>query len=177
MRLAAFTLLLLAACGSPEQPKTVTVQPLPTTSASQETTTQAALPQATATPKGDTAPEVLAPGKVTIVTFFASWCFPCKKSIPEIDALYAKHSGRVAAIGIGEDDDESDMRAYVAVLHPSFTMLFDSAKAKAGRWKPTTMPTTYIVDKHGMLRFTHAGYHDGEDATFETEVQSLVAEP
>ena len=165
--------MLVVACGSPEQPKTVTVQPLPTTPAPQEST---ALPQSTP-PKGDTAPEVLASGKVTVVHFFASWCAPCKKSIPEIDALYAKHAGRVAAIGIDEDDERADMDAFVASTRASFTVLFDSAKAKASRWKPTTMPTTYVVDKHGMLRYTHAGYHDGEAATLETEVQSLLAEP
>jgi len=169
-------LVLLAACGSPEQPKSVTVQPLPSTSATQDTT-QAALPQPTTPPKGDTAPEVLAPGKVTVVHFFASWCAPCAKAIPELDALYAKHTGHVAAVGIGEDDDEADMRAFVASTHASFTILFDSAKAKASRWKPQSMPTTYIVDKHGMLRYTHAGYHDGEAATLETEVKSLLAEP
>lgn len=173
MRLLA--LALLVACGSPEQPKTVTVQPLPATPTPD--TSQAVLEQAPATPKGDRAPEVIAAGKVTVVHFFASWCAPCKKSIPELDALYAKHSGRVAAVGIGEDDDESDMRAFVASEHASFTVLFDSAKAKAGRWKPATMPTTYVVDKHGMLRYTHAGYHDGDAATLETEVQSLLAEP
>jgi thiol-disulfide isomerase/thioredoxin len=175
VRPLAFAIVLVA-CGSPEQPKSVTVQPLPATPVAPDTS-QAALPQPTATPKGDTAPEVLAPGKVTVVHFFASWCAPCAKAIPELDALYAKHTGRVATVGIGEDDDESDMRAFVANTHASFTMLFDSAKSKASRWKPTTMPTTYIVDKHGMLRYTHAGYHDGEASTLETEVQALLAEP
>jgi thiol-disulfide isomerase/thioredoxin len=168
--------VFLAACGAQEQPKTVTVQPLPTTTATEEPT-QATLPQPTATPKGDTAPEVLAPNRVTVVHFFASWCAPCRKSIPDLDALYAKHTGHVAAIGIGEDDDESDMRAFAANAHASFTVLWDSAKAKAGRWKPNTMPTTYVVDKHGMLRYTHAGYREGDRATLETEVQSLLAEP
>ena len=148
--------VLLVACGSPEPAKSVTVQPLPTTPAPQETS-QTALSQPTATPKGDTAPEVLAPGKVTVVHFFASWCAPCAKAIPELDALYAKHTGRVAAVGIGEDDDETDMRAFVAHTHASFTMLWDSAKSKASRWKPQTMPTTYVVDKHGMLLISCKG--------------------
>jgi len=170
----ALCVLFLFDCGSPAPAKSVTVQPLPPTPTSDAS--QAVLTQP-GPPKGDTAPEVLAPGKVTVVHFFASWCAPCTKSIPELDALYAKHSGRIAAIGIGEDDDESDMRAFVANLHASFTMLFDSARAKAGRWKPATMPTTYVVDKHGQLRYTHAGYHDGEDSTLETEVRTLLAEP
>jgi thiol-disulfide isomerase/thioredoxin len=151
------------------------VQPLP--ASPQSDSSQAALPQQNAAPKGDNAPEVLAPGKVTVVHFFASWCAPCTKSIPDLQTLYAKHGGHVAAIGVGEDDDESDMRSFIATTRASFTILFDSAKAKAGLWKPATMPTTYVIDRHGWLRYTHAGYHDGEGATLETEVASLLAEP
>jgi hypothetical protein len=39
------------------------------------------------------------------------------------------------------------------------------------------MPSTYVIDKHGSLRFTHSGYHDGEGSTLEAEVKSLLAEP
>jgi thiol-disulfide isomerase/thioredoxin len=122
------------------------------------------------------APEVFAPGKVTLVHFFASWCTPCVKSMPELDAIYKRHHGLVAVIGLSEDDDERDMRAFVATTGVVFTVLWDGAKAKASRWRPSTMPATYVVDKHGSTRFTHAGYRDGDGDALETEVQSLLAE-
>ena len=80
-------------------------------------------------------------------------------------------------VAVGEDDDEADMRSFVAHVGASFTVLWDSAKAKASRWRIATMPTTYVIDKHGSLRFTHAGYNDGARGSVDGEVRSLLAEP
>lgn len=171
----AFVVCLgLAACGAPARPVTVTVPP-PESSAAVPVTPVAAAP--TEDERSSTiAPEIFASGKVTLVHFFASWCAPCAKSMPELDALYKKHGGRVAVVAIGEDDDESDMRAYVSQLGVMFTVLFDAAKAKATRWRPQTMPTTFVVDARGGVRFTHAGYRDGDADTLEAEVTRLLAE-
>ncbi len=176
MKRLAIAMTFAIACGESKPPATVTV-PLPVTSPAMAIDTPSALSQPKEAPSADAAPEVLAPGKVTVVHFFASWCAPCAKSLPELEALYTAHHGKVAVIGVGEDDDEPDMRAFVARAQASYTVLWDSAKAKASRWRPSTMPTTFVVDKRGMLRFTHAGYHDAESETLETEVQSLLAEP
>lgn len=171
--------VVLVACGGAQTPTptvTVVVAPLPVV-------TQAAVappPPSTTNDVGygaTAAPEVFAPGKVTIVHFFASWCMPCTKAMPELDALYQRHHGHVAMIGIGEDDDESSMRAFVAHVGVVFTVLWDSAKGRASRWRPSTMPTTYVIDARGALRFTHAGYHDGDADTLESEVKGLLAAP
>jgi thiol-disulfide isomerase/thioredoxin len=164
---------LCVACGGTKAPATVTVEPLPP----HVTTDAPPLVQPTIPPNADAAPEVLAPGKVTLVHFFASWCMPCAKAMPDLDAIYTAHHGHVAVIGVGEDDDEPEMRAFVAQLRTTYTVLWDSAKSKASRWRLTVMPTTFVIDKHGALRFTHAGYADGARDTIETEVQSLLAEP
>ncbi len=173
MKRLAFAALCVA-CGGSKAPATVTVLPLPVASA--QIATDAPLAP-TAAPNADAAPEVLAPGKVTLVHFFASWCMPCAKAMPDLDAVYTAHHGHVAVLGVGEDDDEPDMRAFVAQLHTTYTVLWDSAKSKATRWRVNTMPTTFVIDKHGSLRFTHAGYADGARDTIESEVRSLLAEP
>lgn len=175
MNRVAFAALCVA-CGGAPAPATVTVQPV-AASAHVESDAPAPLAQPTTAPNADTAPEVLAPGKVTVVHFFASWCAPCAKAMPELDGIYTAHRGRVAVIGVGEDDEEPDMRAFVAQLPTTYTVLWDSAKSKASRWRVNAMPTTFIIDKRGALRFTHLGYADGARDTSETEVRSLLAEP
>jgi len=174
---ALLVLLGICACTSSTAPTvaTVTVAPpaaLP--SAQPESPPEPALvdPPSDTTP----APEVFAQGKVTLVHFFASWCDPCKKSMPMLDDFYKSHAGRVAVVAIGEDDDEADMRAFVSQKAIVFPVLWDHAKSRAMRWHPTTMPTTFVVDKHGALRYTHAGYRDEDGDTLQSEIKGLLAE-
>jgi cytochrome c biogenesis protein CcmG/thiol:disulfide interchange protein DsbE len=169
-------LLLFAACGAQPTPATVTVAPPVVTSATPEEPPVGTLQTFAERADVPAAPEVLAAGKVTVVHFFASWCFPCKKSLPDLDALYKLHGGRVAVVAIGEDDDEADMRSFVTSAGVVYTVLWDSAKAKATRWHPSAMPTTYVVDKRGGIRFTHVGYRDEDAKTLEGEVAGLLAE-
>jgi thiol-disulfide isomerase/thioredoxin len=177
VRVALFAgaVIVVVACGGSEtHVATVTVPApsvLPTVTAE-----PAPPPMPTYGEVGPAAPEVLAPSKVTLVHFFASWCMPCTKSLPQLDAVYRRHAGRVAVIAVGEDDDEADMRSFVSQIGVVYTVLWDSAKAKASRWRVNTMPVTYVVDKHGALRFTHAGYREGDAETLEKEAATLLAE-
>ncbi len=168
--------LALVACGSPGPPPTVTVLPLATVAATETVVPPPSPPTHDVAAGASAAPEILAPGKVTLVHFFASWCTPCVKSMPDLEVIYKRHGGRVAIVAFGEDDDEGDMRRFVAQVGVVFTVLWDGAKARAMRWRPSTMPATYVVDKRGSTRFTHAGYRDGDGDTLEAEVESLLAE-
>lgn len=166
---------IVLACGAPAQkPTTITVEPLPTPQATATMSGTITMPQ---TPPANAAPEVLVPGRVTIVHFFASWCLPCAKEMPALDALAAKLSARVAIIAFGEDDDVSDMHAFAQKLGVHFNVIWDGDKTKATLWHPSSMPTTFIVDRHGALRFTHAGFHDDDGAEIEKEARLLLDEP
>ena len=51
--------------------------------------------------------------------------------------------------------------------------LIDKGHKVADVWKPPSMPTTIVVDKKGIIRHIHTGYHDGEEATLEKEIKAL----
>src|SRR3712207_7762586 len=55
-----------------------------------------------------------------------------------------------------------------------YTTLFRSGHAIASRWNVKNMPTTFIVDGTGTVRFIHAGYHDGETVAMEKELNELM---
>jgi hypothetical protein len=44
----------------------------------------------------------------------------------------------------------------------------------AGKWQPKSMPASFIVDRKGIVRFAHLGYHDGDEVEIEREVKSLL---
>ncbi len=114
-------------------------------------------------------------GKVLIVDFWATWCEPCKKSFPKLQDLYTKFkTSGMDLIAVSEDDENSGIQDFGTTFGAKFPLVWDDGKAIAGKWKPKSMPSTFIVDKKGIVRFVHFGYHDGEEGEIEKEVKSLL---
>jgi peroxiredoxin len=115
-------------------------------------------------------------GKVVIVDFWATWCEPCKVSFPKYQALLGKYDGDLAVIGISEDDEPEGIAEFAKDTGVEFVLAWDRDKRIAERYKPEAMPTGYVIDKEGLVRYVHAGYHEGDEATIERQVKSLIAE-
>ncbi len=116
----------------------------------------------------------LAPGKVTIVDFWATWCEPCKKSFPKYQELYVKYKAsglEIAAVSV--DDEKGEIPAFAKTHGAKFPVGWDNGKKIADKWKPENMPSAYIVDKQGVVRHVHKGYHDGEEKEIEKELKAL----
>jgi peroxiredoxin len=114
-------------------------------------------------------------GKVAVVDFWATWCDPCKKSFPKLEALNAKYEAEgLEIVGVSEDDENTGIRAFASDLGARFPLVWDENKAIASKWQPKSMPTTFILDRSGTIRFVHLGYHDDEEAVIEREIKSLL---
>jgi cytochrome c biogenesis protein CcmG/thiol:disulfide interchange protein DsbE len=114
-------------------------------------------------------------GKVAIVDFWATWCEPCKKSFPKLEELNVKYKENgLEIVGISEDDDKAGIPSFASELGAQFPLIWDENKSIASKWQPKSMPTTFVVDRKGTVRFVHLGYHDGEEAEIEREVKSLL---
>jgi cytochrome c biogenesis protein CcmG/thiol:disulfide interchange protein DsbE len=114
-------------------------------------------------------------GKVTIVDFWATWCGPCKQSFPKLQDLNARYKpSGLEIVGISEDDEPQGIPTFADSLGAKFSLAWDEGKAIASKWHPKSMPTTFIVDRQGVVRFVHFGYHDGEELEIEREVKSLL---
>ncbi len=115
-------------------------------------------------------------GKVVLVDFWATWCGPCKESFPKLQELYTKYqSNGLEIVGLSEDDANEGIaefgQAHGAVKFP---IGWDTGKSIAGQYKPPTMPTSFLVDKNGIVRFAHVGYHDEDQAEIEKELKTLL---
>ena len=114
-------------------------------------------------------------GKVVIVDFWATWCEPCKKSFPKLQELNVKYrASGLEIIGISEDDENNGVKDFASTYGAKFPVGWDSGKSIAGKWDPGSMPATFIIDKKGVVRFVHRGYHDGEEAEIEKEIKGLL---
>ena len=126
--------------------------------------------------KGSVTLETLS-GKIAVVDFWATWCGPCKQSFPKLEELAKQNSGKVQVIGISVDDKSDGVADFAKANGATFPIGWDDGHTIAGRWKVDTMPTTYILDTSGKVRFIHAGYKDGEADVIAKELATLASEP
>jgi cytochrome c biogenesis protein CcmG, thiol:disulfide interchange protein DsbE len=113
-------------------------------------------------------------GKVLIVDFWATWCEPCKQSFPAYQKLVSEMGGDLVVVGISQDDDAKGIPAFVSETGAKFPIVWDDGKSVAKAYDPPTMPTAFVIDKSGIIRFVHVGYRAGDEATLEEEVRSLM---
>jgi thiol-disulfide isomerase/thioredoxin len=114
-------------------------------------------------------------GKIMIVDFWATWCEPCKKSFPKLQELYLKYKASgLEIVALSEDDDKGGIVDFAKTYGAKFPVGWDGDKSIAKKYQPKSMPSTFIVDKKGVIRFVHTGYHDGEEVEIEKEIKSLM---
>ncbi len=116
-------------------------------------------------------------GKVVLVDFWGTFCEPCKKSFPKLQDLNTKYaSSGLSIVGISEDesDDKDKIPSFAATYGAKFTLGWDEDKAVAKSYKPQTMPSSFLIDRKGVVRYAHVGFHDGEEVEVEKEIKELL---
>ncbi len=111
-------------------------------------------------------------GKVVVVDFWATWCKPCKESFP----AYQKLSGEkpdVAFVGVSIDEDPNGIPQFVEETGATFPVVWDEGQVTSQAYAPPTMPTSFVVDKNGIVRFVHAGFHAGDEAELAQVIDGL----
>jgi peroxiredoxin len=120
-----------------------------------------------------------AAGKVVILDFWATFCDPCKKSFPAYQKIVDDNGGQVVVIGVSVDEPDNATKDqlvdFAKQTGATFPIVWDKAGNIRGKlYDVPKMPTSYIIDKTGVVRHMHAGYEDGEDARVAAEVKELL---
>ena len=113
-------------------------------------------------------------GKVLIVDFWATWCAPCRESFPAYQKLVDEFGGRLAVLGVSVDDEASGIEKFRSETGVKFPLVWDEGQGVAGAYKPATMPTSFIVDRFGIVSAVHEGFHAGDDEALREKVKSLL---
>jgi thiol-disulfide isomerase/thioredoxin len=107
-------------------------------------------------PHGELGPVVaLAPGRPAVIDFWASWCNPCLKSLPHLQA-FAKHHPEVSVYAISIDDNPADAREVFDQKGYTLTLLADD-HATRDRYGVASVPHTVVVDRNGYVRRAGTG--------------------
>lgn len=114
-------------------------------------------------------------GRVVLLDFWATWCEPCRLSFPEYQALASRYGDRVAIVGISEDDESGGIGNFVEETGASFPVAWDGDKTVARNYQIKSMPTLFIIDQNGLVRFVHSGFRAGDEAAIQAAIDSLLA--
>ncbi len=114
-------------------------------------------------------------GKIVLVDFWASWCLPCAESFPALDALQKKYGDKLVVLAVNVDEKKANMDKFLAKHPVSFTIVRDAGQKLVAVAEPQTMPTSFILDGEGKVRFTHKGFHGEETRQqYVNEIESLL---
>jgi len=118
-------------------------------------------------------------GRVLFINFWASWCPPCKKETPELDKLAGKYKDTdltVLAVNIDKTKDKADdFLERIGLLNSNhFTILLDPQSSVVSSYGARAMPTSFIVDRNGTIRYVHLGFNESDPSRWTNEVESLV---
>ena len=117
-------------------------------------------------------------GNVVYVDFWASWCVPCRLSMPALDGMYQRHKARgFAVVGVNKDATVAEARRFLARVPVTFKLVSDPADAAARGFDVKAMPSGYLVDRKGVVRHVHRGFTAETGAALEREIDSLLKEP
>jgi thiol-disulfide isomerase/thioredoxin len=116
-------------------------------------------------------------GKVLLVDIWASWCGPCKEELPLLDELARRLKGQgIEFVAISIDEERASASAFVRSRPRwSLTLAHDPAGKVPALLEPPKMPTSYVVDREGVIRHVNAGFERGDLALLEQRLSELAA--
>jgi peroxiredoxin len=112
--------------------------------------------------------------RLLVVDFFASYCRPCQRTLPALEALHAERPD-VAIVGVSLDEDEGRAATVVTRHRLTFPVVLDGGHALAGRYRVTELPSAFVVDAGGRIIWV-AGPGAPEDALARA-VSAFAAAP
>jgi len=120
----------------------------------------------------------IAPGTVTFVYFWATWEEPSKRAFPRFEETWRRLRARgYRIIAISVDDEGDGVAEAGTSWGATFPLGWDQGRKIAECWGPESEPEGFLVDRAGVVRAIHPGYHDGEAQVVEQEAEALLAEP
>ena len=116
-------------------------------------------------------------GKVTLISFWATWCVPCKKELNNINEVYddwkKKYDVNVVAVSIDDSRSSTKVKPYAEGQRWSYDVLLDVNQDLKRDLNIQSVPFTVVLDKSGKIVYSHSGYTEGDENILEDAIAGL----
>ncbi len=117
-------------------------------------------------------------GNVVYVDFWASWCGPCRISLPSLNTLFAEFSDRgFWVVAINVDSYQQEGLDFLAKKPVDYPVVYDAEQRLPEVFGVKGMPTAYLIDRKGQIRYIHEGFRSGDEQTLRAKIVKLLEEP
>ena len=117
-------------------------------------------------------------GRVLLLDVWASWCGPCKQELPMLDAMARRLKGQgIDVLAVSVDQERANVDKFLKGHgHWSLTIAHDPAGAIAERLQPDKMPTSYVIDRSGIVRYVNAGFVPDDAPVIERRLLEVAGQ-
>jgi len=107
-------------------------------------------------------------GKVVMLDFWASWCVPCRRSFPWMNAMQERYAeDGLVIIAINLDRDQADAKRFLEKYPASFSVVFDADAEYARQYEVEVMPSSIVLTREGDVLARHSGFKTGKQQEYE----------
>jgi cytochrome c biogenesis protein CcmG/thiol:disulfide interchange protein DsbE len=116
-------------------------------------------------------------GHVVYVDFWASWCTPCRKSFPWMNAMQKRYAAQgLNIIAINLDQKPEQAKRFLQEMPADFTVAYDPEGKTAEQYNVQGMPSSYLIDRNGQIRQTHIGFRHKDKEHLEQAIREILNE-
>ena len=117
-------------------------------------------------------------GRVLLLDVWASWCGPCKQELPMLDAMARRLKAQgIDVLAVSVDQERANVDKFLKGHGKwALTIAHDPGGAIAERLQPDKMPTSYVIDRSGIVRYVNAGFVPDDAATIERRLLEVAGQ-
>ena len=121
--------------------------------------------------------KAVAKEKITVVSFWATWCAPCKKELDNIATVYdewqEKYNVQLVAVSVDDARTTAKVKTMVNGKGWDYLVLLDSNQELKRALNVTSVPFTFLINQKGEIVYQHTGYKEGDELKLLEKIKSL----
>ena len=114
-------------------------------------------------------------GRIVVMEFWATWCAPCRFSLPSLEVIAKQYADReVTILLINEGEAPETVKAWLRGRFTAARVLLDRDGAVGTRYRVQSIPQLFIIDAEGRVAYVHAGYGGGLERALSEILDTLL---